>query len=95
MEQKITLNKIQSFIEGYKNFFLLKLNLKSDSFKEQVAYRMTVCENDCMKQGKCIYCQCSVPEKMMTIKSCNNGLRFPNIMEEDKWNKYKEDNNIS
>lgn len=94
MKKKVTLANIKSFLEGYKNMFLLKLGTKPDWFKEQVAYRMSVCSNDCMIKRECKYCGCDVPAKMLVEKSCNNGERFPDIMNEQDWIKYKEDNGI-
>lgn len=91
--KKITLNNIQSFLEGYKNMFLLQLGTKPIWFKEQVAYRMSICANDCMITKKCIKCGCSVPGKLMTEQSCNTD-RFPNIMNEEDWIKFKKDNKI-
>lgn len=94
MRKEITLTNIKSFLEGYKNMFLLQLGSKPDYFKEQVAYRMSVCANDCMIKKQCKYCGCAVPAKMMVEKSCNGGQRFPDIMNEEQWNQFKIDNKI-
>ena len=61
--------------------------------KEQVIYRMQVCD-DCLKVMSCQYCGCSLPGKFYTDESCNEGKRFPDLMEMEDWIKYKEDNNI-
>lgn len=93
MKKQITLNNIKSFLEGYKNMFLLQLGTKPDWFKEQVAYRMSACANDCMIKRECIKCGCSIPAKMMIEQSCNNE-RFPDIMNEQEWINFKKLNGI-
>lgn len=62
--------------------------------KEQVLYRMAVCKEDCVKVNKCVYCGCPPKKKAWANKSCNNGERFPNLMNEEEWRQYKKDNNI-
>ena len=94
MKSKITLSNIQSFFSAYKNLFLTQLGNKPEWFKEQVAYRMELCKNDCMIKRECLYCGCKVPEKLFSNKSCNNGKRFPDIMNENEWLKFKEKHEI-
>ena len=53
-----------------------------------------VCKNDCVKLGYCKYCGCSIPGKLYVTTSCNNGERFPDLMCEADWEKYKTENNI-
>ena len=31
---------------------------------------------------------------MYVTKSCNNGTRFPDLMDSESWEKYKKENNI-
>ncbi len=93
MGHKITLKNIKAYIEGNTQMTLDGLGLKPDYYKEQIAYRMLQCR-DCMSKGECSYCGCSVPGKLYVTQSCNNGKRFPDLMDEEDWNKYKEDNDI-
>lgn len=93
MKPKITLKNIKAYIEGNTQMALDGLGLKPDYYKEQIAYRMLKCK-DCLQEGRCKYCGCSVPGKMYVVESCNNGQIFPNLMNEEEWNKYKEDNGI-
>ncbi len=67
---------------------------KPEWYQEQIAYRMLQCKNDCMITKKCKYCGCAVPGKLFVDKSCNKGERFPDIMNEVEWIKYKEENGI-
>ena len=71
-----------------------EFGMLADHQKEQVLFRMERCKEDCMKFEYCIYCGCSVPGKLYVKKSCNDGARFPDIMNEKDWAQYKIDNNI-
>lgn len=94
MEKKITLKKIKEYIEGNTQMMLDQMGIKPNWYKEQIAYRMLKCKDDCMIEKKCIYCDCDVPGKLYVNVSCNNGERFPNIMDEENWNEYKLKNGI-
>lgn len=93
MGHKITLKNIKAYIEGNTQMTLDGLGLKPDYYKEQIAYRMLQCR-DCLQQGQCKYCGCSVPGKLYVSQSYNNGERFPDLMNEEEWNKYKIANDI-
>jgi hypothetical protein len=86
--------KVIQFIEGNLKMLGDEFNLLPDYQKEQVLYRLEICKNDCVKSGSCKYCGCSVPGKLYVSESCNNGARFPNMMDENEWSEYKEENNI-
>jgi hypothetical protein len=90
---KITINNIKQFIEGHLNKLEDDLFGKPSHFKEQVLYRASKCE-DCYRIGKCLTCGCNLPGKHYVTKSCNNGLRFPDLMEAEEWEQYKIDNDI-
>ena len=90
----ITPKKIFQFFEGNlrmlgDEYFYLPRHLR-----EQVAWRSEICKNDCMKDGACIKCGCSVPGKLYVRQSCNQGERFPDLMKEEEWDEYKIKNNI-
>ena len=44
--------------------------------------------------GTCRECGCSIPGKWFVEKSCNNGKRFPDLMDKFKWDEFKKKNNI-
>ena len=91
---KITPKKILQFIEGNLKMLGDQFDILPHHEKEQVLYRMDICKDDCVKQGYCKYCGCSVPGKMYVNQSCNGGERFPDLMTKDAWQKYKEEHNI-
>lgn len=86
--------KVFQFIEG--NFKMLgdELGLLPQYKREQVMYRAEICEKDCIEYGYCVNCGCSVPGKLYVTKSCNDGYRFPDLMDEESWEEYKTENNI-
>ena len=94
MKHKINLNNIKQYLEGNTEMLKDKLGLQPDYYKEQIAYRMLQCKDDCVPKGECLYCGCSLPGKMYVTQSCNYGSRFPDLMNEDNWNKYKKENEI-
>lgn len=100
MKKKITLKNINSFIEGNVNKLVYELGGKSKEYQEQIAYRALQC-NDCFVEGTfdegprhCKQCGCSLPGKWHTVISCNGGERFPDLMSDEDWIKYKEENQI-
>ena len=94
MKHEITLSNIYNYISGNANMILDKAGMVSQAFKEQIAFRHFKCKDDCVKLGKCMHCGCSLPGRFFTTKSCNKGDRFPDLMEDDKWEQYKKDNKI-
>jgi len=94
MKHEITLSNIYNYISGNANMILDKAGLVSNAFKEQIAFRHFKCKDDCVKAGRCMHCGCGLPGRFFTAKSCNKGVRFPDLMEDDKWEQYKIDNKI-
>jgi hypothetical protein len=94
MGKKITLKDLMSYTEGNAKQVVDKFDLLPKYKKEQVEWRKSICVNDCMIEGKCKYCGCSVPGKLYVKKSCNDGERFPDMMDELEWNYYKKINGI-
>ena len=93
MVQQITLKNIYSFIQGNLQMRLDGMGLKPQYYQEQIAYRMLQCQ-DCIKTKKCKECGCNLPGKLYVDKSCNNGERFPDLMNEEDWLIYKKENEI-
>jgi hypothetical protein len=90
----ITLKNISQFIEGNLKMLGDQLNLLQDHECEQIFYRSQICESDCMRLGYCIYCGCDLPGKLYVNESCNNGDRFPDLMNKSDWEKFKSENGI-
>ena len=88
MSKEINKKNVLNYLEGRTNQLLSKLNIKSESFEEQVEYRKSKCR-DCIKDGQCPYCGCPVPDRFYTTSSCNNGIRFPDIMSDEEWLDFK------
>ena len=92
---KINLQNIYSFFEGNLRMLGDRYDKLPSHQKEQVLYRISVCENTCMKLGKCKFCGCKVPGKLYSSKSCNGGKLFPDMLDEVTWNGYKRIKNIT
>ena len=93
MKQKITIKNIKSFLEGNFQLGLEQLHLQPQHIQEQIAYRRLLCKDDCAKQDKCIKCGCDFKGKTSVKESCNYE-RFPDLMSNLEWIKYKESNGI-
>lgn len=91
MSKQINIQNIKNYLEGRANQALSSLNMKPDSFMEQIAYRKSKCV-DCLEAGKCPYCGCQVPGRLYTETSCNKGERFPDIMTDEEWILFKQNN---
>ena len=91
MSKKITLSNIYNFIEG--NTRLFTKSIQPEHIKQQIAYRMLLCKDDCAKTGRCIKCDCDYPGRVYTTESCNTD-RFPDFMSRIDWEEFKKDKNI-
>jgi hypothetical protein len=92
---EINLKNISQFIEGNVNMLSDRFNLLPNHKREQVSWRLEVCKDDCVIEGICKYCGCSVPGKLYVDKSCNNGKRFPDMMDEIEWEDFRKKNNLT
>lgn len=91
MSKEITLSNIYNFIEG--NIRLRTKSIQPQHIKEQIAYRLLKCSNDCAKKGECIVCGCDFPDRAYSSQSCNLD-RFPNFLSRLEWEEFKKDNNV-
>ena len=91
MSKEITLSNIYNFIEG--NIRLKTKSIQPSHIKEQIAYRLLKCKDDCAKIGHCIICGCDFPDRAYSTESCNT-KRFPNFLSKVDWELYKIDNKI-
>ena len=88
-KKEINLRNILSFIEGNTNYLMDIFGMYPDYKKEQVLWRLSLCKDDCVKEGECQYCGCPPHKKAFVDKSCNKGDRFPDMMGEEEWKEYK------
>ena len=93
--KKINLKNIKSFLEGNYGYYYDKFVGKPKYIKEQIQYRYSLCKDDCIPNNKCIHCGCPPVKKAFSTYSCNEGKRFPDLMDEKRWGIYKKDNNIN
>jgi len=84
---------IKSFIEGNSRYFWDKWMGSPAHIKEQVKYRLSKCENDCLPNNACIQCGCPPRKKAFATRSCNPD-RFPNLMNNEQWKQFKRENKI-
>jgi len=93
MSRKITRSNIYNYLDGNGKMILDKLGLSQPHIKEQVAYRLLVCKDDCVVNGRCKKCTCPLPDRAFSTASCNTDL-FPNLMNEKDWIIFKQANGI-
>ena len=91
---RITIKNIKAYIEGNSKMFLSKVGFQAEHLKEQVAYRVLMCKDDCVPQGYCKECGCTLPGKHYVAESCNPE-RFPDLMSAKEWEEFKKQNNIN
>lgn len=92
---KITLNLVKDFVRANIRYYGEEfLDNQPKHLQEQVEYRLSLCKDDCLVADRCKYCGCPPKKKAWANHSCNDGARFPDLMDADSWEKYKETNNI-
>lgn len=89
MSKEINKTNVLNYIEGRTNQLLSKFNITTESFNEQIEYRKSKCA-DCIEEGRCPYCHCPTPDRFYASKSCNGGIRFPDIMIDEEWVEFKK-----
>ena len=91
---EINIKNVKSFIRGHYNMYLDKLGAYPKHKQEQILYRLSLCE-DCVDNKGCKHCGCPPHKKVYDDKSCNGGERFPDMLSEIEWNKFKINNKIT
>lgn len=94
------LKNIKAFVQGNYRLILDKLPKSwvpklmelPVHKREQVAYRVEVCGDSC--PTKCASCGCSTPGKWYADKACSAD-KYPDMMDEISWKKFKKENGIS
>jgi hypothetical protein len=88
-------NNIKSFVEGYAKYFYDKLVGLPKHNQEEIAWRLSKCQEDCIPNKACVYCSCPPEKKVFVKESCNNGERFPDLRTKEEWEEFKKENNIT
>lgn len=94
MGRKITINNVKNFIEGNIESYKNKIGLTPRYIVEQYHYRLEVCKDDCLVEGRCKVCGCPPTGRSWASSSCNKGERFPDFMDSKSWEEFKKENNI-
>ena len=94
MKTNYNKEKGTKFIIATKGKALIDLGAVEPFEIEQIAYRLEQCKDDCGKEGRCKECGCNFNKMMYAQKSCNQGERFPETMNEQDWEQFKKENNI-
>lgn len=89
MSREITIKNVGNFFKGNFKYYMDKIIPVPSYIREQIDYRLDKCKDDCLKTNKCINCSCPPRKKAFIVESCNP-TRFPDLMEEEEWEKFKE-----
>jgi hypothetical protein len=92
LKELLSPKNIYHFIQGNARMLGDNFKMLPRYQKEQVIFRAQFCKDDCIPAGECKYCGCSVPGKLYVTESCNDGERFPDLMSEENWEKFKKEN---
>lgn len=89
--KELNLSNIIAFVKGhYKAHYITLQNLPLLE-QEQVLYRFKVCEDTCLKEGKCKHCFCDVPERMFIDKRLHE-CPYPKFLNQQDWDVFKATN---
>lgn len=94
MSKDITPQNIFNYLEGSLSKVMSDAGVLTQLRDEQAAYRLDICKNDCVTSESCKKCGCALPGRAFVSQSCNVD-RFPDMMNQEDWNKYKIDNGIN
>jgi len=83
---------LRMMLEDFGKHYNTKFFRLSPHIREQVLYRKHKCP-DCLAEGHCSACSCSVPGKWFANDPCK-GERYPKLMGEKEWENFKTNNNI-
>lgn len=89
------IKNVSNFIEGHAKELYNNLVGLPKHTQEQILYRLSICADDCVPNGKCVKCGCTTHTKVFVNKSCNDGERFPDLMNKKDWEEFKKENNIN
>lgn len=84
--RRITLRNIKGFLQGKTREY--KAEGLPDHIKEQVIWRISVMDENCLKNRECP-CECEVPGKQFEDRECEE-MCYPMMMEPHIWETFKE-----
>lgn len=92
MKAKITIPNIKGFLQGnarmfMSEYFSFKLPVH---IEEQIFYRFTIMNEDCLKNKACIHCGCAMPNKVFEDRACEEKC-YPEMLDEKEWDLFKQD----
>lgn len=93
MSKEVTLKNIRGYLTGNFKYYRDKFFKYPDWIQEQIQYRYSKCKSDCIPNQACIKCSCPPLKKAFLKESCNLE-RFPDLMDELDWIKYKKKHNL-
>ena len=93
LKDVLNIKNIKSFIEGNIRYFEKERGNLEPHIEEQLIWRMSKCQEDCVILGKCIKCGCPTEKKLLATESCNPN-RHVKMMNKKDWEKFKIDNGI-
>lgn len=95
MSSSVTPKNVRDYIVGNFNYFKNKVFPSPPYIKEQIAYRLFLCKDDCVPNRACKYCGCPPKKKVWLKDSCNKNERFGPLLDKEEWTKFKKENNIT
>jgi len=96
MKAKITIPNIKGFLQGnarmfMSQYFSFKLPVHMD---EQIFYRFSIMNEECLKNKACVHCGCAMPNKAFEDRACEASC-YPEMKDEKDWDLFKQDNKIN
>ena len=94
--KKINRKTIKYFIQGHLRELLKDYGQVDSHILEESSWRRGEVEKKspmCLKTGKCIYCECSINETLISDPACEHGC-FPEMRTKETWEEFKEQNKI-
>lgn len=82
-----------SFLQGkYRYFFYYRPKLRwliRDHIREQIDWRISIMDKDCLNNGECKLCGCQTTALQMANKPCKKPC-YPRMLSKKDWNHSKE-----
>lgn len=93
------------FTQGYFRYFAQNTFLVRDFIKEQYQYRLKNVNKDCLNQGSCVLCSCTILPLLLANKPCakskldratlimlfgTDKVCYTQMLDKKSWLKYKK-----
>lgn len=79
------------FFQGYLRYFLISVGavfLIRKHIMNQIRQRYELADKECLKNGSCKICGCSMPQLLMSDKGCEGGC-YPRMKNKKEFKLYK------